>query len=188
MSDNNSIEISLSKTKLTKLLIFSILFVVGGLWMIVTNPQTSNPVFNNPLLKTIASYGALIMGLLGIYFFTKKLMDKKPGLVLSDQGIVDNTSAFNFGLIPWVDIAAIYERSIQTGIASKQYFLTIAVKDPEKYIDRETNFLKRKLLIANSKSYGSPIHISTNGLKTTPKYLLQLVNEYFEKYKQNSQA
>jgi hypothetical protein len=186
MSDNNSIEISLSKTKLTKLLIFSILFLLAGLWIIIANPQNSNPFFNSTAVKTVASYGALIMGIFGIYFFTKKLMDKKPGLVLSDQGIVDNTSAFNFGLIPWVDIAAIYESSIQTGIASKQYFLTIALEDPEKYIARETNFLKRKLLIANSKNYGSPIHISTNGLKTNHQDLCKLANEYFEKFKNKS--
>ncbi|MBS4044304.1 MAG: hypothetical protein KGZ59_10850, partial [Chitinophagaceae bacterium] len=89
MTDNNRIEISLSKAKLTKLLIFSVLFLLGGLWMIISNPQTSNPVFNNPVLKTIAFYGSTIMGLFGIYFFTKKLFDKEPGLILSEQGICD---------------------------------------------------------------------------------------------------
>jgi len=186
MTDNNRIEISLSKAKLTKLLIFSVLFLLGGLWMIISNPQTSNPVFNNPVLKTIAFYGSTIMGLFGIYFFTKKLFDKEPGLILSEQGICDNTSTFKFGLIPWSDISEIYEKTIQASIASKQYFITIQLINPDKYISRETNFLKRKLLIANSKSYGSPIHISTNGLKTNHKDLLKLVNEYFEKYKSAS--
>ena len=183
MTESNRIEISFSKTKLTKLLIFSVLFLLGGLWMIITNPQTSNPVFNNPIIKTLASYGSTLMGLLGIYFFTKKLFDKKPGLVLSEHGIYDNTSTFKFGLIPWSDISEIYAKSIQASIASKQYFVTIGLVNPDKYISRETNVLKRKLLIANSKSYGSPIHISTNGLTTNHKDLLRLVTEYFEKYK-----
>ncbi|MFC4263712.1 STM3941 family protein [Ferruginibacter yonginensis] len=179
----NKIEISLSKTKLIKLLIFSVLFLLGGLWMIITNPQTNNSVFNNLIIKTIASYGSTIMGLLGIYFFTKKLFDKKPGLILSEEGIYDNTSAFNFGLIPWTDISEIYEKSIQASIASKQHFVTIGLVDPEKYITRVTNILKRRLLMVNSKSYGSPIHISTNGLKTNHKDLFKLVTEYFNKYK-----
>jgi len=186
MKENNKIEILLSKAKLTKLLIFSVLFLSGGLWMIISNPQTSNPVFNNPILKTIASYGSTIMGLLGMYFFTKKMFDKNPGLVLSDQGIYDNTSVFKFGLIPWTDISEIYEKTVQASIASKQYFVTIGLNNPDKYISRETNALKRKLLIANAKNYGSPIHISTNGLMTNHKDLLKLVNEYFEKYKSAS--
>ena len=154
--------------------------------MIISNPQTSNPIFNNPIVKAIGSYGSTIMGLLGIYFFTKKLFDKNPGLTLNEQGIYDNTSAFKFGLIPWSDISEIYEKTVQASMASKQYFVTIGLTNPDKYISRETNTLKRKLLQANSKSYGSPIHISTNGLMTNHKDLLKLINEYFEKYKSAS--
>lgn len=187
MIENNSMEISLSKTKLTKLLIFSVLFLTVGLWMIITNPQISNPVFNNIIIKTLAFYGSTIMGLFGIYFFTKKLLDKNPGIIISDQGIYDNTSAFKFGLIPWSDISAIYDSSIQTSIAAKQYFVTIALQDPEKYINRENNFLKRKLLVANARSYGSPVHISTNGLMTNHTELLKIVLAYFDKYKTDNQ-
>ena len=183
MTENKKIEIPLSKAKLAKLLIFSILFLCAGLWMIVSNPQTSNPVFNNPLVKAIASYGSTIMGLLGIYFFSRKLFDNKPGLVIDDNGIYDNTSAFHFGLIPWSDISEIYERTVQASIASKQRFVTIGLTDPDKYISREKNFLKRKLLTANANSYGSPIHISTNGLKTNHNELLQILAEKFAKYK-----
>lgn len=184
MTANEKIEIPLSKSKLAKLLVISILFLVIGLWIIIKDPQVGNPVFNNPILKIFASYGATLMGLLGVYFFTKKLFDKKPGLVLSEQGIYDNAGAFKFGLIPWSDISEIHERSVEVSLTSKQYFVTIKLVDPDKYISRETNVLKRKLLVANSKSHGSPVNISTNGLKTNHKELLKLVNAYFEKYKQ----
>ncbi|MEO6734093.1 MAG: STM3941 family protein [Ferruginibacter sp.] len=183
MTENNKIEIELSKSKLTKLLIYSILFLIAGLWMIIKNPHTNNALFNNPVFKAIASYGGTFMGAIGIYFFTKKLFDKKPGLVIDKDGIYDNTSAFDFGLIPWNDISQIYERTVRASITSKQYFVTIELIDPEQYILRETNLLKRKLLIANANSYGSPIHISTNGLKINHTEILNLLNEYFEKYK-----
>ena len=184
MAENSKIEIPSSKSKLVKLLIFSILFLIAGLWIIATNPQISNSIFNNGVLKIIVSSALIVMGFVGIYFFTKKLFDKMPGLILSEQGIYDNTSAFKFGLIPWTDISDVYEKSIQASIASKQYFVTISLINPDKYISRETNYLKRKLLLANSKAYGSPIHISTNGLKTNHKDLLKLVTEYFRRYKQ----
>jgi hypothetical protein len=183
MTENNRTEIALSKSKLMKLLIFSTLFLIGGLWMITKDPQTSNSFFNNPIIKAIAAYGSTIMGGTGIYFFSRKLFDNKPGLILSDKGITDNTSIFKFGLIPWSDILEVYEQSVQASIASKQYFLTIGLSDPEKYIARETNGLKNKMMKINLKSYGSPIHISTNGLKINHKDLMILVNDYFEKYK-----
>ncbi len=183
MSNETRIEIPLSKTKLAKLLLFSVIFLAAGLWMVIADPQVSNPVFNNPVVKILASYGAIIMGALGIYYVTKKLFDKGPGLVIDEDGIYDNTSAFKFGLIPWSDISQVYERSIQASVASKQYFVTIALVDPGKYISRETNVLKRKLLEANAKSYGSPVHISTNGLKTNHQNLFKLISERFESYK-----
>lgn len=183
MTENKRIEIPLSKAKLMKLLFFSVLFLIAGLWMIIANPQISNPVFNNFIIKSLASLGGTILGMFGIYFCSRKLFDKKPGLVLSEQGIYDNTSAFKFGLIPWSDISKIYERSIQASIASKQHFVTIGLIDPDKYILRETNIIKKRLLKINARSYGSPIHISTNGLKTNHKELLNLIASYFEKYR-----
>ncbi|RYD74042.1 MAG: hypothetical protein EOP53_19030 [Sphingobacteriales bacterium] len=179
----NKIEIPLSKSKLTKLLIFSVLFLLGGLWLIITDPQIKNGLFNNPVVKALAFYGSTLMGLLGTYFFTKKLFDKKPGLIISEEGVCDNTSAFRFGLIPWSDIVEIYEYSMQASIASKQYFTTIVLVDPDKYISREKNTIKRRLLNVNLKSYGSPVHISTNGLATNHTELLKLLTEYFNKYK-----
>jgi hypothetical protein len=180
------IEIALSKTKLTKLLIFSIIFFIAGFWLIISNPQISNPVFNHPITKAIGGYGGVIMGLWGIYFFSKKLIDKKPGLVISEEGIYDNASAFHFGLIPWTDISEIYEGIVEVPMAAKQRFVTIGLTDPDKYISRETNVLKRKLLMANAKSYGSPIHISTNGLNMDHNELMNLTDEYFKKFKHNS--
>ena len=183
MKENNKVEIGLSKSKLIKVLIFSIIFLCAGLWMIITNPQTRNPVFNNPIVKGIASYGSTIMGLWGTYFFSRKLFDNNPGLVIDEKGIYDNTSAFKFGLIPWSDISQIYDGTIQASFASKQQFVTIGIFNPDEYISREKNFLKRKLLLANTNSYGSPIHISTNGLKINHHELLQLLSHEFIKYK-----
>ena len=111
------------------------------------------------------------------------MLDKKPALVLSDEGIYDNTGAFSFGLIPWTDIADVYERSVRASMASKQYFVTIRLVNPDKYISRETNSIKRKLLQANATNYGSPVNISTNGLKTNHQELLRLTRQYFETYK-----
>lgn len=181
MNESNRIEIELSKTKLIKLLVFSILFLGIGLWMIIANPQINNPIFGNIIVKTIASYGGTIMGTFGIYFFSKKLFDKEPGIIISEEGIYDNSSIYKFGLIPWSEITGVYEKIVQVANAT-QYFITFDLVNPQKYIDNETNPLKRKLIEVNAKSYGSPVHISTNGLKTNHQELFNLIKAHYEKY------
>jgi len=177
-------EIALSKAKLSKLLFFCVLFVACGLWIIIKDPQTSNPIFGNIIVKTFAAYGSVLMGLLGIYFFSVKLFDKKPGIILDENGIYENASAFKFGFIPWSDISGVYERTVQVS-ASKQHFVTLRLVDPEKYIGRETNAIKKKLMRVNANSYGSPVHISANGLKTNQRELLALVEKYFNQSQHN---
>ncbi len=183
MTENNSIEIELSKIKLTKLLVFSILFLSGGLWILISNPQVSNPIFNNAISKSIASYGGIFMGLFGIFFFTKKLFDKNYGLVIDEQGICDNSSIVNFGLIHWSDISNVYEYSIQASIASKQRFVTVEISNHDKYISKQTNVIKRKLLTLTAKSHGLKLNISANGLKIKHTELLKIMTDAFEKYK-----
>jgi hypothetical protein len=180
------IRISLHKGKLLKLLVFSIIFLAAGLWMIIAQPQISNPVFNNIFIKVIAAYGSAIMGLLGIYFFTKKLFDKRPGIIIDSRGLTDNSGAISVGLIPWNDIDEIFESTVQASLASKQRFITIGLKNPDKYILAETNFLKRKMMSLNLRSYGSPVHVTTNGLNIKHEVLLQLMIENLEKHRKEN--
>jgi hypothetical protein len=184
MKDQAKVEISLSKAKLAKLLSFSILFVVAGLWLIIAQPTINNPVFNNFFVKTIAAYGATVMGLLGTCFFTKKLFDSRPGIIIDSDGITDNSGALSVGLIPWHDIDEVYEGTVQASLASKERFVTIRLKNPEEYILKQANPIQRKLMSLNARSYGSPIHISTNGLRIKHADLLQLIKENLEAYKQ----
>lgn len=181
MTDTNRLEIPLSKAKLAKLLLFCVLFLVVGTWMAMSDRDSGNPFFDNPIMKGIASYGGIALGLGGLLVVTKKLLTKGPGLVLSELGIYDNSSAFKFGLIPWSDITEIREYILETG-PSKQYFVTIRLADPGKLIAGETSAWKRKLLQMNAENYGSPVHISTSGLKIKHAELLKVMREYFERY------
>ncbi len=79
------VEIPLSKTKLVKLLIFSVLFLLIGLWLAIKNPQTSNPIINSIIVKSIVAYGGIAMGVFGIYFFSKKVAASKPGVIMNGK-------------------------------------------------------------------------------------------------------
>ena len=160
MTNTGRIEIPLSKSKLIKNLLGSIVFVVAGLWLLIFQPSVSNSVFNSPLVKYGGGILAVLFGALGIIYFSKKLTDKKPGLIIDEKGVVDNASAVAAGFIPWSDID-----HIETAKVMKQEFLMLIVKNPGDYLSKQKNMLKRKSMEMNLKHYGSPITISTHGLK-----------------------
>jgi hypothetical protein len=64
-----------------------------------------------------------------------------------------------------------------------QKFLMIFVTNPDKYISRQTNVLKRKTAEINYKSYGSPISLSTNTLKCNFDELKNILQTELDKNK-----
>ncbi|AYL96825.1 STM3941 family protein [Mucilaginibacter celer] len=157
MTAHPPIQIPLNKTKITKGLLGSVAFVAISAWILIKQPHIGNPMFDNVLVKYgVTSLGIVFFGFTA-FFFLKKMGDKKPGLVIDDEGIFDNTGATSVGLIPWQDISGV-------GISSlmNQQFLIIGVKNPEQYIEAQTNLLRKKSFGFNYKNYGSPIAISAN--------------------------
>lgn len=186
MHSANNLEIPFSKTKIGKLVAFSVVFLLLGLWMLLMRPQIDNVVLNSVFIKNFAAISSILMGLLGVYFFTPKLLGKKPGLILSDTGFLNDSGALKLGFIPWSDIIEIQEMSIQASITSKQRFILLKLKNAEQYLSNIKSPILRKLASANMKNYGTPIHISTNGLKIKHDELFQLMTAYFEKSKKQT--
>jgi hypothetical protein len=173
------IEIPLSKRKLLKSLAACLLLFAGSAWILIFQPTTSNALFNSPLIKYGASSaGALLFGF-GLILFTIKLFRGGKGLLIDVNGITDDSSLTGAGFVPWSEITHI----VTTRVA-KQEFLILMVKNPESYIERETNFLKRKTMQANYKHYFSPISITDKSLQTTLPELRDLLESHWKAYKQ----
>jgi hypothetical protein len=90
------------------------------------------------------------------FFLFRRWIEKKPGIILDKTGITNNTIPFSTIPIPWHDIQEIK--------CTKENSLIIFVKDPTKYISRQSNFMKRRFMKMLFKTYGSPIVISSNNL------------------------
>ncbi|MGZ5190425.1 MAG: STM3941 family protein [Flavisolibacter sp.] len=75
------------------------------------------------------------------------LPDNKPGLIIDDTGLVDNSGGLSAGDILLSDIEEISVMQIQ-----KQKMIMIYVINPQDYIDRQTSFLKRKGMQLNYKT------------------------------------
>lgn len=175
MTNTERIEIPLSKSKMTLALLGSLAFVAIGFWFVISPPKINSALFGNPVLIFLAGIGSIVVfGLFGVLGL-KKITDKKPGLVIDETGITDNASVTAAGHISWSDIT-----EIRTSQVFSQKFLTIMVRNPNEYIERQTNSLKRKNLQVSFNSNGSPINISANTLKCNFDELKNTLQTQFE--------
>jgi hypothetical protein len=145
-------EIPFSKIKMGLITLGSLAFVAAGIWLTFYLEYDS---WMQPLIGVLSMAFFGLTGSIGI----NKLLDSRPGLIINEQGIHDNSSGLSAGFIPWEDIENIGEIRIQN-----QTFVQIIVKDPEKYLQRAKGWQKSAQKL-NLRLYGSVINISANSLK-----------------------
>src|SRR4051812_22343719 len=104
MINSDQIEIRLSKRKLILMLIGSIIFVVLGVSCVINPEKYHSIMFNNPSLIFVTGIASIIFFAICAIAFIIKFGDKRPGLIISDKGIFDNSSGVIAGFIPWSDI------------------------------------------------------------------------------------
>jgi hypothetical protein len=172
-----STEIKLSKTKLIGLVIASAIFVAIGLWLILAPPQGNHSIWNNSTLLLVLGLASVLFFGLGGFVISRKLFDNTPGIVVSADGITDNSSGVSVGFIPWTDIVDIKEITVVN-----QPLISLVLKTPQAYINKQP-VLAQKLLQLNYDLYGTVVTISANGLQCNHHYLKVLLNEYFKSVK-----
>ena|SRR5690242_5407426 len=168
------IEIQLSKLKLILMLLGCLIFVIAGINFVINPTKYESFIMQSSTVIFLAGIlSILFFGFLS-FFFLKKIADKTMGLIISKDGITDNSSEVSAGFIPWSDIIAIKETKIVN-----QRFINIVVKNPEKYIERQKSVLKRKAMRVNYNTWGTAIGINANGLKISYQELKALLEKKF---------
>jgi hypothetical protein len=166
------IVIPISKQKLILLTIGALIFVGLGI-LFVTNPEKyTSPIMRDPTFIFISGVASFLFFGLCAPFIFKKLWDKSPGLKITDQGILDNSSGVSAGQIYWEDIEDISVLKIH-----RQKLIMLQVKNPQAYIDKQTSGFKQKMMALNYKMYGTPLSITSNGLKISFDELLSILTE-----------
>lgn len=184
MGNNNmsdKIEIPLSKKKTIITLISSCLIVLLAYLGVVNPEDFVSPIFRNPVIIRISGIVAVCFFGIGIFFIARKLFDKKAGLIIDEHGITDNTTIMGLGLIEWEDITRIEKQQVMS-----TKFLILHTSNPEKYIQKAKNFISKRALKINSKTYGSPISITSNSLTITFEDLENLITKEFSKIHNNA--
>jgi predicted protein tyrosine phosphatase len=176
------IEILLSKNKLIKSLTISFFLLVCSLAIIIYQPKIDHFIFGNMMLMLPASYFMVIITSFSLYNTSIKIFDKKPGIKIDNAGILDNSGSNSIGLITWNDINFIVEYKNQLSAKRVQKSISIIVKNPDDYISKQSNFMKRTLMKNNMKYAGSPILISANNLKINFEQLKTILTEKFAEH------
>ena len=170
------IEIPLSKSKITGLIIGSLLFVAAGIFMLAGDKYSSFNFYPSEVIKTAGSIAVLFFGACAIIGI-KKMFDKKMGLVIDSEGITENTSAVSIGFIPWEDIQGIGEYNVMSN-----KMVLIYLHDNKKYISRYSSW-KKTLVNKNINVCGTPISISANSLQISYHDLKQKIESAFINHK-----
>lgn len=98
--------------------------------------------------------------------------DNKPGLIIDQTGLTDNSSGVSAGRILWSDIADISVIEIH-----RQKLIMLQVTNPQDYIDKQKSEFKRKMMQMNYKVYGTPLSITSNGLHISFDELLSTLTD-----------
>jgi hypothetical protein len=177
MHDSETIEIPISKLKAILLFIACLAFITAGVCFVVSPERFLSPVARSSTMIIIGGCVAiLVFGFFGITIF-KKLFDKSPGLIISADGITDNSGGLPAGFIPWSDITAVKVIEV-----NNQRLLNLVVKNPHEYIQRQKSALKRMIMKKNLDIYGAAIEISPNAIKINFEDLKEIIEKRFSDY------
>lgn len=176
---NDEIVIPFSRIKILLIFLIVLVFVVAGIWLLSDAESIANGSYrrrNPDFIRILGIASVIFFGIGGILAF-KKLFDKKKGLIINKNGIIDHSSGTSIGLIKWEDITGIGIVKIRS-----QKFVMIEVSNPEHYMSLNKNRLGKMTMRANYYKYGSPISISAITLKTNFKELLMTIQEKYEQH------
>jgi len=149
------IEIKLSKTKGVLTFLGSVAFVLVSIWLISFADNQHR--YSQTFVKGAGYVGLIFFGLCGLYIFYK-LFDTKPGLVIDDKGILDNSSAASGHIIKWDRIVG-----LRIGQVKSTKFILIDIVDPEQFLN-EVSGMTKTLMWGTYKMYGTPPSISSSTL------------------------
>lgn len=172
----NRIEFYSNKKKAFLLFIGSLIFVILGIYLFINAENMTGYRARNPLFIKIAGIASILFFGLGIYVSIKQLLKNKLMLIIDEKGINVNPKKDEY--IKWNDIEGFAELKINSA-----KIIIIQINNPEEYIAKEVNKLRKKLMKYNLENYGSPFNISVATMNTNYNQLFKILNENLIKNK-----
>lgn len=162
-------EIPINKSKAIKQFVVFILLLLVFTLMAV-KPQLFVKSNGTGFVKVIGYIVSFIL-VLCTAFVAQKVFDKKPGLIMDNEGIIDASLGVVFPKLSWKDITEIKHLE-----SEGKHYLKISIKNPQGFIATEPNTMKRKMLEMNYKTLKTPVNIAASRLKIDFDELFSKVN------------
>ncbi|MGM1047975.1 MAG: STM3941 family protein [Bacillota bacterium] len=140
--------------KLGKLFMLAAVFVILGAALIYFGMTEEN---SSIVMVIIGVICAVFFGLC-LFYFASRIVNKEPSLIINDEGITDQSSYIQAGVIKWEDI-----KNIELYSMMNQRMIGIKLYHPEKFMLQQTG-LKKLLMRANQGLVDTPINIAESGL------------------------
>jgi hypothetical protein len=154
-----------------------IVFFITCILIVIYPSSLISVVFRSKYIILVAGlFGALTSGLF-LYLLSINLFSSKIGLVINNQGILNNTDYVNIGLIKWTDILEIKIKEFGKG-----KYLLLNLKNEKTYIENTGNYFSKLLLYYNRLQYNTIVHINYKFLESSFEELENIlqngVNEF----------
>lgn len=107
----------------------------------------------------------------------RRWLDREPGLVIKKEGIVDNVSLVQAGLIPWSSITS---AEVKTYAGASQFMIHIDQGD--RYL-KGLSYVNGKMAQQMITDEGTPIIINTKFIKYNGEQLAKVINERLRKHR-----
>lgn len=162
------LEVALSKKKMGLSILYDLVLFGAGIYLfIISNQFTSLLIW---VLRISALIGVVFFGF-SLLFFLIKLMDRKPGLILDQEGLVDNADVLNAGRINWDNMV-----SVEPKQSMGQQILLLKLHEPEQVLQAQP-WIKKIFMQWNQWIHGTPVTLSSAALEMDQEKLLELINQ-----------
>lgn len=175
---NKEIKIPYSYFKVLLTFVISLLVILLGIAILLDEHGMTSIIFRSEIVnKTFAIFAILFFGIL-IIKIPKKLFDRRNGLIVTEEGIVDYSTLSSVGLIEWKDIKRIRKEK------GNSHILLVDTEDPLKYINKADCGIKRWLMKSNYKRFHTPIKIKSSSLIVTGSELEKIILDAYQNFKE----
>ncbi len=174
-SMTKKIEISLSKRKSLFAFVASVIIAIVG--VVVMEMSAPFPYVDAEVVRFVLLICVVIFFVFSLLAL-RKLIDRRPGLIIDENGIVDNSGPIKLWLIEWKDIT-----HIETGKISSTKFLILHTDNPTKYLSRVKGAVTKYIMKQNYEMCGSPLTMTSGALKINFKELEALIHREWGKHR-----
>ena len=164
-----------SRKKAALVLLGSLVFVAGGIYMALQPEQFKRHPDMFTLAIGVAS--ALFFGLCAI-IASRQLITKKLALAIDNKGLAINSGRMGQAVISWDVITGFSGFKLR-----HQTFIVINIKDPEYFISQESNAIKKRVMRLNVKMCGSPFTLLPGIYEINHSDLLLLLQKSMAAFK-----